>query len=184
MEIIDHDSISAEYDSLRWFLFSNENAEIVLEEVFCIEFGIQLKLFIYFGEFGHTVEGEDSKFTAFSVAFADKVPSLVEEFQAIRLDEGGVGLGIAEFLIAHLEDMMGFDGLDDGFEMLQSCGDVFKKKLVLDGEAVHEQAVDGEGSQHPILGGVVAECFGIADVILVLVVAFDANTKHIFDGLT
>jgi len=33
------------------------------------------------------------------------------------------------------------------------------------------------------LGGIVAECLGIADEVLVLVVALDADAKHVVDGL-
>ena len=80
--------------------------------------------------------------------------------------------------------MVVFDGVDDGLEMFQSGGDVFQKELVLDGEAVEEQAVDGEGPQHPVLCGVVFERFGVADEILVPVVALDADAEHVFDGLS
>jgi hypothetical protein len=79
---------------------------------------------------------------------------------------------------------MVFDSVDDGLKVLQSSGDVFQKELVLDGEAVQKQAVDGKGSQHPVLGGVVFECLWVADEVLVLVVALDADAEHVFDGLT
>ena len=79
---------------------------------------------------------------------------------------------------------MVFDSIDDGSEMFQSGWDVFQKELVFNGEAVQEQTIDGKGSQHPVLGGVVSECLGVADEVLVLVVALDAYAEHVFDGLT
>ena len=80
--------------------------------------------------------------------------------------------------------MMVFDSIDDGFKMFQSGRDVFQKELVLDGKAVQEQAIDGEGPQHPVLGGVVFERFGVADEVLVSVVAFDMYAEHVFNGLS
>jgi hypothetical protein len=77
-----------------------------------------------------------------------------------------------------------FDGLDDSLEVFQTDGDVFQQELVLDGQAVKEDVVDGKGAEHPVLGRVVAECFGVADVILVLLVAFDADAEHVVDGLS
>ena len=68
----------------------------------CIEFWIHFEVLDSFGEFRHAVEGEDSEAALFSFGFAEQVPSLVEEFQAIGLDEGGIGFGVAELLIAHL----------------------------------------------------------------------------------
>ena len=68
--------------------------------------------------------------------------------------------------------------------MFQPCGYVFQQELVLDGEAVEEDIVDGEGAEHPVLGGVVAECLWVGYIVLVLVVAFDADAEHVVDGLT
>lgn len=68
--------------------------------------------------------------------------------------------------------------------MFQPCGYVFQQELVLDGEAVEEDIVDGKGAEHPVLGGVVAECLGVGYIVLVLVVAFDADAEHVVDGLT
>lgn len=68
--------------------------------------------------------------------------------------------------------------------MFQPGGYVFQQELVLDGEAVEEDIVDGKGAEHPVLGGVVAECLGVGYIVLVLVVAFDADAEHVVDGLT
>ena len=78
---------------------------------------------------------------------------------------------------------MAFDGIDDGFKVFQTRRDVFQKELVFDGETVQKQAVDGECAKHPVLGGVVAEWFGVADEVLVLFIAFNADAEHVLNGL-
>ena len=75
-----------------------------------------------------------------------------------------------------------FDGINDGLKILGSTWNFFKNELVSNGEAVHKNVADSECLEHPVLGGVVAECFGVADELLVLVVAFDVDAKHVFDG--
>ena len=67
--------------------------------------------------------------------------------------------------------------------MFQPCGYVFQQELVLDGEAVEEDIVDGKGAEHPVLCGVVAECLGVGYIVLVLMVTFDADAEHVVDGL-
>lgn len=79
--------------------------------------------------------------------------------------------------------MVLFDGVDDDFKMFQSGGDVFQQDLVFDGETVHKQTVDGERAKHPVLGGIVAKRFGVADEVLVLFVTFDADAEHVLDSL-
>ena len=78
---------------------------------------------------------------------------------------------------------MCFDGVDDGLEVFQTCGDFFQKKLVFDGEPVEEDAVDGEGAQHPDLGGVAFQFPIICNIIVVAVscIAFDTNAEHFFN---
>jgi hypothetical protein len=77
-----------------------------------------------------------------------------------------------------------FDGVDDRLEMLYSARNFFKNELVFNGEAVNKYVADGECLKHPILGGVVAECLGIADEVLMSVVTSYADTENIFDGLS
>lgn len=108
----------------------------------------------------------------------------MEHFQAVGLDKGGVGVGVAEFFVAHHQGFLLLYGIDDDGKEFGACGDVFQNQLILDGESVHEHVVDGECSEHPALSGIVGQCLWVADVVLVGVrgVAFDADTKHVFDG--
>lgn len=75
-----------------------------------------------------------------------------------------------------------FDGIDDGLQIHGSTWDFFEHELVFDGETVDEEVADSESLEHPVLGGVVLERFWVADEVLVLVVALDADAEHVFDG--
>ena len=57
---------------------------------------------------------------------------------------GRVGFGVVEFLVAHLKGVVAFDGVDDGFEVFEASGDIFEQELVLDGQTIEEDVVDGE----------------------------------------
>lgn len=107
---------------------------------------------------------------------------MAEHLEAIGLDVRDVAVGVCEFLVTHKEYLVVFEGLDDDGEVFHPGRYFFKHESVFNGEAVDEYVVDGERLQHPGLGGVVAKCFGVVDIILVLVVAFDTDAKHIFDG--
>ena len=108
----------------------------------------------------------------------------MEEFQAIGFDGCRVRFVVGEFLVAHLQGVVVFDCVDDGFEVFEPGWDIFQQELVLDGEAVEEDIVDGKGAEHPVLGGVVVERLGVGYIVLVLIVTFDTDAEHVVDGLS
>lgn len=107
-----------------------------------------------------------------------------ECFQAIGFDEEGVFFCSVERAVCHQKYVVFFDGFDDGLQVFQTFGDFFEYESVFDGEAVNEDIVDGERLEQPVLGGFVFEDFGIADEVLVLLVAVYVDAEHVFDLLS
>lgn len=183
----DHFSAVGTYDDTLCFdVFVDKHSEEGFEEGFRVEVVIHVEMELCLFEFGDSVEGVDAEFVVKGVAFTEQVPPLSEHFEAVGLDGDGFCVGGVEAFVGHVKHLVVFHGLDDGLEVFGTGGHFFEHELVFDGEAVGEAVVDGEGLQHPVLGGVVVEHLGVVDEVLVTVggVALNDDSEHVFYSLS
>ena len=127
----------------------------------------------------HTVERVDRHALAI---VGQHVPPLVEELHGVGVY--GLRIGFrSELPIAHLDGARLSDGLQDHRQELVSRWHILQYDTFFDGRAVAECQARGEGREEPLLRAVALDLRGVADIIMIGLVALDHESEHVEDRI-
>lgn len=149
--------------------FSDRTVDAVLvdEELVGFEGLWEFIGLIHLHEVFHSVEGIDARFRLLGVifGFANEIPTLEVDAQAVRSEQERVRFGTVETLVGGVQIASFFHRADDGREESGAFGNVLEDDTVLhitgqvdhvaDGKRVHEPGADSLASDVTLFGDVV-----------------------------